>query len=174
MADERDQHGWVTGQLGRDGADVQRQENEHQLLHQLRGWFGQAGAAPGPGQRQQADDGLSRPRVQRITVLAGPAEKRCSAEVERRDAAHPGRVTTAMARRTAGSRIARSYNASRRKALTEAQADRPGVTAGIGQSGHACPKAAECGAGAGTGPVRSEGLYAERGGYHGPRPAGSG
>ena len=48
-----------------------------------------------PGQRQQADDGFSRTRVQWITMPAGPAEERGGVKVDGRDAAHPGSVTTA-------------------------------------------------------------------------------
>jgi hypothetical protein len=101
VADERDQHGRVTGQVGRDDADVQRQQNEHQLLHQLSSWFRQAGAAPRPGQRQQADNGLSRTRLQWIAVPTAPVQKRGEIEVERRNAVHLGSLTTAYGQQAA-------------------------------------------------------------------------
>src|SRR5207247_4463535 len=46
--------------------------------------------------RQQAQDGFNRTWVQSITLPARPAEKRGGVEVEGRNAAHPGSVTTAQ------------------------------------------------------------------------------
>ena len=91
---QRDQHGRETGQLGRADAHIQRQESEHQLLHQLRGWFGQASTTACPRKGQQAENGFSRPLVEWPAAPAGPVEKRSGVEVQGTNAAHPSSVMT--------------------------------------------------------------------------------
>ncbi|MGW7312627.1 hypothetical protein [Streptomyces sp. NPDC054854] len=51
-----------------------------QFLGQFLGGFGQAGPATGPAQREQAEDGVGSPRVQRRSSLLGSGEKRVRIE----------------------------------------------------------------------------------------------